>query len=77
MDEAAGGPAIHIEKHGRGVEQAWRMLDLFASLGVHTFDLIQTDIDGQKRRFRVRLAARHSGAGCLTYWIRRSSTGTI
>jgi len=28
------------------------MLDLFASLGVHTFDLTQTDIDGQKRGFR-------------------------
>jgi len=28
------------------------MLDLFASLGVHTFDLTHTDIDGQKRGFR-------------------------
>ena len=40
------------EKHGRGVEQAWQMLDLFASLGVRAFDLTQTDVEGQKRGFR-------------------------
>ena len=43
---------MRIEKHGRGVEQAWQMLDTFASLGVHAFDLTQTDIDGHKRGFR-------------------------
>ena len=42
---------MRIEKHGRGVEQAWQMLDTFASLGVHAFDLTQTDIDGHKRGF--------------------------
>lgn len=42
-----------LEKHGRGVEQAWQMLDLFASLGVHTFDLTRTDMDGQKRGYRA------------------------
>jgi hypothetical protein len=39
------------EKHGRGVEQAWSMLDAFAGLGVERFDLTQTDCDGQKRSF--------------------------
>jgi len=41
-----------LEKHGRGVEQAWQMLDLFASLGAPTFDLTRTDMDGHKRSFR-------------------------
>lgn len=40
-----------IEKHGRAVAQAWQMLDLFASLGVHTFDLTRTDMDGHKRGY--------------------------
>jgi len=63
VDEAEGRQAIHLEKHGRGVEQAWRMLDLFASLGVHAFDLTHTDIDGQKRGFRraVGFEALHCG----------------
>lgn len=39
------------EKHGRGVEQAWQMLDLFASLDVPALDLTITDVDGQKREF--------------------------
>lgn len=43
---------MRIEKHGRGVEQARRMLDTFASLGVHAFDLTRTDVDGQKWEFR-------------------------
>ncbi len=30
---------MSLEKHGPGVEQACRMLDLFAGLGVPTFDL--------------------------------------
>lgn len=42
---------MRIEKHGRGVEQAWRMLDTFASLGVNTFDLTRTDVDGHKLAF--------------------------
>jgi hypothetical protein len=42
---------MRLEKHGRGVEQAWQMLDLFASLGAHTFDLTRTDMDGHKRGF--------------------------
>lgn len=39
------------------------MLDLFASLGVHTFDLTHTDIDGQKRGFRraIRFEALRCG----------------
>jgi len=44
--------AMRLEKHGRGVEQAWQMLDLFASLGAHTFDLTLTATDGHKRGFR-------------------------
>ena len=54
---------MNLEKHGRGVEQAWQMLDLFASLGVHAFDLTETDIDGQQRGFRraVRLEALRHG----------------
>lgn len=40
------------EKHGRGVEQACRMLDLFASVGVRAFDITWTDMDGRKRKFR-------------------------
>ena len=43
---------MRIEKHGRGVEQAWQMLDTFASLGVSAFDLTRTDIDGRKWGFR-------------------------
>ena len=43
---------MRLEKHGRGVEQAWQMLDLFASLGARTFDLTRTDTDGHKRGFR-------------------------
>jgi RepB DNA-primase from phage plasmid len=43
---------MSLEKHGPGVEQAWRMLDLFASLDAHTFDLTWTDIDGCKQGFR-------------------------
>jgi hypothetical protein len=54
---------MDMEKHGRGVEQAWQMLDLFASLGVHAFDLTETDIDGLKRGFRraVRLEVLRCG----------------
>jgi hypothetical protein len=44
---------MNPEKHGRGVEQAWQMLDVFASLGVHRFDLTRTDIDGHKRGFHA------------------------
>lgn len=33
-------------------EQAWQMLDAFASFGVQAFDLTETDIDGRKRSFR-------------------------
>jgi hypothetical protein len=43
---------MNQEKHGRGVEQAWQMLDLFASLGVPAFDLTTTDVEGHKRGFR-------------------------
>lgn len=42
---------MSLEKHGPGVEQAWRMLDLFAGLDVHTFDLTWIDIDGHKQGF--------------------------
>ena len=41
------------EKHGRGVEQARRMLDTFASVGVNAFDITETDIDGHKHSFRA------------------------
>ena len=43
---------MSLEKHGRGVEQAWQMLDVFASFGVQTYDLTRTDMDGHKRDFR-------------------------
>jgi hypothetical protein len=43
---------MRLEKHGRRVEQAWQMLDVFASLGAHSFDLTWTDTDGHKRGFR-------------------------
>ena len=51
------------EKHGRGVEQAWRMLDLFASLDVRAWDLTITDVDGHKREFHraVSLAGLRRG----------------
>lgn len=42
---------MRLEKHGRGVEQAWQMLDLFASLGIRTFDVTRTDTDGHQRGF--------------------------
>jgi len=41
-----------IKKHGRGVEQARRMLDTFASLEVQAFDITETDVDGYKQGFR-------------------------
>jgi len=40
------------EKHGAGVEQAWRMLAVFASLGVGRFDLTRTGLDGGLRGFQ-------------------------
>ena len=52
------------EKHGRGAEQAWRMLDLFASLDVAAFDLTTTDLDGGKREFRRAVSGR-----ALRQWI--------
>ena len=44
---------IRLEKHGRGVESAWRMLDVFASVGVHSLDLTRTDVDGHKQFYRA------------------------
>jgi len=44
--------AMPIKKHGRGVEQARRMLDAFANLEVHDFDITETDVDGYKQGFR-------------------------
>lgn len=41
------------EKHGRGLQQAWQMLDLFAGLGVHGFDVTRTDVDGNKCDYRA------------------------
>jgi hypothetical protein len=55
---------MRLEKHGRGVEQAWQMLDLFASLGAHTFDLTRTDTDGHKRGFRPA-----QNLGALRRWM--------
>lgn len=43
--------ATSREKHGRGVEQAWEMLDIFGSLGVDRLDLTRTNLDGQKREY--------------------------
>ena len=53
-----------MEKHRAGVEQAQGMLDVFASLGVQSFDLTQTSIVGRKLSYR-------SGCGCdlLRCWI--------
>lgn len=39
------------EKHGRGVEQASQTLDLFVSMGAGSFDVTQTDLDGNQRGF--------------------------
>jgi hypothetical protein len=36
---------------GRGVEEARQMLDVFASVGVSSFDLTRTDVDGHKREY--------------------------
>lgn len=44
--------AMSEEKHGRGVEQAWQMLNLFSSLDVAAFDVTTTDLAGCKRGFR-------------------------
>ena len=62
MDRTGDG-AMSEEKHGRG-EQAWRMLDLFASLDVAAFDLTTTDLDGGKREFRRAVSWR-----ALRQWI--------
>jgi RepB DNA-primase from phage plasmid len=40
------------EKHGRGDEQPAQMLETFGSVGVHSFDVTQTDWDGRKSGFR-------------------------
>ncbi len=40
------------EKHGAGGTEAQWMLDLFESLGVQTFDMTFTDIEGRKRGYR-------------------------
>jgi hypothetical protein len=45
-----------IEKHGRGVEPAWQMLEIFASQGVRAFDLTQTSLDGKLRSFTAGLS---------------------
>ena len=42
-----------LEKHGRGAEPAWRMLDVFASVGVQSLDLTRTDMDGHKQFYRA------------------------
>jgi len=55
---------MRLEKHGRGVEHGGRLLDTFGSLGVSTFDLTHTDIDGQKRGFRPAQKREHL-RGCL------------
>ena len=34
------------------IDEAFRMLDTFASVGATHFDLTHTDIDGEKRGFR-------------------------
>jgi RepB DNA-primase from phage plasmid len=39
-------------KHGAGGREALRMVNLFASVGVRTFDVTFTDIDGRKRGYR-------------------------
>jgi hypothetical protein len=59
---------IQPEKHGRGVEQACQMLEVFASLGVHSFDLTRTDMDGHKRSYRAAQsleALRHGMPGLM------------
>jgi len=43
---------VSTEKHGGGVEQAQRMLDTLASMGVRSFDVTLTDLDGHKQEFR-------------------------
>jgi len=59
---------MNQEKHGRGVEQAWEMLDLFASLEVHAFDLTTTDLDGHQRKFgrAMSFAALRQG---MAHWL--------
>jgi RepB DNA-primase from phage plasmid len=59
--------SIGHEKHGRGVEQARQMVDLFGSLGVETLDITETNVDGQKQVFRraVRLEAVWNGMAHL------------
>ena len=65
---------MDLEKHGRGLEQAWQMLDLFARLGVPAFDLTATDLDGDKRSFRRAVsfeALRHGMPHLLSSAVRR------
>jgi len=59
LSETAGGkrtrkPIENREKHGRGAEQALKMLNVFASVGVRFFDITHTNIDGDKRGFRPK-----------------------
>jgi hypothetical protein len=62
--DRTGGRARSAEKHGRGVEPAWQMLDLFASVDVAAFDLTTTDLAGCKHGFR-----RAVSLGALRQWI--------
>jgi hypothetical protein len=59
------------EKHGRGVEQAWQALEVWASVGVCRFDLTQTDLDGHKRSFQPALTLQVLRR-CLPAWIESS-----
>jgi hypothetical protein len=52
VDDGRGEASDAPGETRAGGEQAWQMLDLFASLGVHACDLTETDIDGHKRSFR-------------------------
>jgi hypothetical protein len=61
MSEVAPLSSARLEdlqsKAGRGVQnldEAFRMLDVFASVGATHFDLTHLDIDGEKKGFRPR-----------------------
>src|SRR5579884_3160487 len=62
---------MRLEKHGRGVESAWRMLDVFTSVGVHSLDLTRTDLDGHKRFYRAMQSV-ETLRSCMP-WLMRSA----
>jgi hypothetical protein len=67
---------MNTEKHGRGVEQAWQALEVWASVGACNFDVTQTDMDGHKRSFHRSQKLEGLRLG-LAAWMESSIRGQL